>query len=75
VDVYLTDSGVSFWSVQFPVPMTVPDVQDRAPKVFHLKADGFFDAKAGARKQNVDRPQVPFGLGDDGKRSFPDYSW
>ena len=58
MDVYLTDAGVSFWSVQFPVPMAVPDVQDRTPKVFDLQADGFFDVKAGACEQNVERPQV-----------------
>jgi len=38
--------------------MAVPDVQDRTPKVFDLQADGFFDVKAGACEQNVERPQV-----------------
>ena len=52
----------------FPFQWLCRNMQDRAPKVFDLQADGFFDAKAGAREQNIERPQVSFGLGDDATR-------
>jgi hypothetical protein len=37
VKINFTDSGLSFWCVQITIPMAVPDVQDGAFQVLHLK--------------------------------------
>ena len=45
VKINFTDSGLSLWCIKITIPMTVPDVQDVAFQVLHLKRNCFLDTK------------------------------